>query len=349
MLSLEARLQESRALLQSTIGRISGGEDLSMDEMSDAIGLIMQGKCADTEIALLLTALRAKGESVEEIAGAAKCMRAHMTQIHSTRENLLDTCGTGGDGSGTFNVSTAAALVAAAAGASVAKHGNRGVTSKSGSADVLASLGVNVEATVEQVERCLDEVGICFCFAPLLHQSMKNVAKVRRELGVPTIFNLLGPLCNPASAPYQLLGVGRPELRTKLAEALRLLGTRRAVVVSGADGLDEVTIATTTNVSESAEGKIREFRWSPEEFGVDSRSLQSLKVDGPQASAKMIREVLDGTAGGPRDIVVLNAAAALWTVGLEQDLIACAGRAAEAIDNGSAKRLLEKLAKVSAA
>ena len=337
-------------MLQSTIGRISSGEDLSMDEMSEAIGLIMQGDCSDTEIALLLTALRAKGESVEEIAGAAQCMRSHMTRIHSTRENLLDTCGTGGDGSGTFNVSTAAALVAAAAGAAVAKHGNRGVTSKSGSADVLAELGVNVEATVKQVEGCLDEVGICFCFAPLLHQSMKNVAKVRRELGVPTIFNLLGPLCNPAGAPYQLLGVGRPDLRAKLAEALGLLGTRRALVISGEDGLDEVTIAAATNVSEAQGGAIRQFQWTPEEFGFEPHSLASLKVEGPKESAAMIKEILaGGAADGPRQIVIVNAAAALWTVGLEEKLADCAKRAAEAIDSGAATGLLDRLARVSSA
>lgn len=336
-------------MLQTTIGRVSGGEDLSMDEMSAAMGLIMQGECSDTEIALLLTALRAKGESIEEIAGAAHCLRAHMTPIRTERQHLLDTCGTGGDGSGTFNVSTAAALVAAAAGASVAKHGNRSVTSKSGSADVLAELGVNVEASVSQVERCLDQVGICFCFAPLFHRSMKNVGQVRKQLGVPTIFNLLGPLCNPAGAPYQLLGVARPELRAKLAEALRLLGTDRAVVVCGADGLDEVSIAAPTHVSEARPDQMREFEWSPADFGLQTHSLASLQVDGPQASARLIREVLDGRKGGPRDIVVLNAAAALWTIGIDTQPQVCAARAAEAIDSGAASDLLQKLVQVSTA
>ncbi len=191
------------------IGRVSGGQDLTMEEMSSAIDQIMQGNCEQQQIGLLLTALRAKGETVDEVAGAARAMRKHMKLIRSDRDDLLDTCGTGGDGSGTFNISTAAALVTAAAGVPVAKHGNRAISSKTGSADVLAVLGVNIEASITQVEACLEKLGICFCFAPLMHQSMRHVAAVRKKLGVPTIFNLLGPLCNPARAAYQLLGVGK--------------------------------------------------------------------------------------------------------------------------------------------
>ena len=250
-------------MLEATLGRVSAGRDLTTVEMTDALETIMQGRCSESEIALLLTALSAKGETVDEVAGAAAVLRRHMTPIRTKQTGLIDTCGTGGDGSGTFNISTAAALVAAAAGAPVAKHGNRRVTSKTGSADVLATLGVNIDASVEQVEACLDQLGICFCFAPLMHRSMKHVASVRRKLGVPTIFNLLGPLCNPAGAPFQLVGVGKPRFRDLLAEALTKLGTERSLVVHGEDGLDEVTLGGITHVSEAAGGKVSHFTWTP--------------------------------------------------------------------------------------
>lgn len=334
-------------MIEATLGRVVAGEDLSMDEMSAAIEAIMQGRCGEGEIATLLTALRAKGETVEEVAGAAAAMRKFMTPIRSDRDDLIDTCGTGGDGSGTFNISTAAAIVTAAAGQPVAKHGNRAITSKSGSADVLAALGVNVEADVPTVERCLEELGICFCFAPLMHQSMKHVGPVRKKLGVPTIFNMLGPLTNPAGAPFQLLGVGRPELREMLAEALVLLGTRRALVVCGEDGIDEVSLAGVTNVSEAAGGAVRGFTWTPEDFGLEPAGSESMLVDDPASSATMIRDVLAGVSGPPRDIVVLNAAAALWTAGRDESPSRCAQIAAEAIDSGAAGDLLAKLAELS--
>ena len=334
-------------MIEATIGKVSAGENLSMKEMSDAIELIMQGKCADGEIGILLTALRAKGESVEEVAGAAAAMRRHMVPIRSQRTGLLDTCGTGGDASGTFNISTAAAIVTAAAGVPVAKHGNRAMTSKTGSADVLAALGVNVDAEVAVVERCLDEVGIGFCFAPKLHPAMKHVAPVRKKLGVPTIFNLLGPLCNPAGAPFQLLGIGRADLQPLLADALALLGTERTVLVCGADGLDEVTLAASTNVIEIAAGASRTFAWSPEDFGITQGSLESTVVEDAEGSAAMIRQVLAGDPGAARDVVVLNAAAALWTAGKSEDPRQCAVLAAEAIDNGDARTTLDRLAKAS--
>ena len=318
-----------------------------MEEMASIVEEIMQGNVRDEEIALLLTALRAKGETVDEVAGAALAMRRQMTPIRTSRQNLVDTCGTGGGGSGTFNISTAAALVAAGAGAAVAKHGNRKVTSKSGSADVLAELGVNIEASVAVVERCLDEVGIGFCFAPLLHGAMKHVAAVRRSLGVPTIFNLLGPLCNPAGAPYQILGVGRPEIRNLLAAALAKLGTRHAVVVCGADGLGEVTLDGQTFVTEVQGGQLRETAWSPADFGLKSSSRESLLADDPPASAAMIRAVLDGQPGPPREIVVANAAAALWLTAENESLAACAIRAAESIDSGAARDVLARLVEVS--
>jgi anthranilate phosphoribosyltransferase len=331
-------------VIQATLGRLAAGEDLSFDEMSVAIDLVMQGRCTDGEIALLLTSLRAKGETVAELAGAAAAMRKHMTPIRTDRTGVLDTCGTGGDGSGTFNISTAAALVTAAAGVPVAKHGNRGITSRSGSADVLAALGVNIEADVPQVERCLDRLGICFCFAPLLHQSMRQVAPVRKQLGVPTIFNLLGPLSNPARAEYQLLGVGKPHLRPLLAQALAMLKVKRSLVVCGEDGLDEVTLAGGTVVSEVGPAAAREFRWTPADFGLPVSTLESLRVSGPQESAVMIRDILTGKPGPARDIVVLNAAAALWTAGKTDEPSVAAGLAAAAIDSGGAGELLAQLA-----
>jgi anthranilate phosphoribosyltransferase len=325
------------------LGRVVGGEDLSQEEMAGVIGEIMEGGWPDEQIGLLLTALRAKGESIDEIAGAATAMRRHMTPIRSTRSGVLDTCGTGGDGSQTFNISTAAALVAAAAGVPVAKHGNRGITSKSGSANVLAELGVSIEASRETVEACLDEVGVCFCFAPMLHPSMKHVAAVRQKLGVPTIFNILGPLANPAGAPFQLLGVGRAGLRPVLAEVLLRLGIQQALVVSGADGLDEVTLADVTHVSQVADGEVSELTWSPEDFGLERASLDSLRVDNAAESASIIRRILDGDPGPARDIVVLNAAAALIAAGKSVQPHDAAREAGEAIDRGAAAQLLERL------
>jgi len=323
------------------------GENLTVEEMSSVVDTIMQGKCGEEEVADLLLGLRAKGETVEEVAGAARAMRKHMTPIRTSLETVIDTCGTGGDASSTFNISTAAALVTAAAGVPVAKHGNRSITSKSGSADVFAALGVNIEASVETVERCLDEIGICFCFAPNLHPSMKHVAPVRKKLGVPTIFNMLGPLCNPASAPFQLLGVGRPPLRPMLSAALRLLGLQRAVVVCGEDGLDEVTLSGKTFVSDVTSDGIEEYSWTPEQFGLPRGDIASLRVDGPEASAEMIRGVLNGGQGAQRDIVVLNAAAALWTARQSDSLKECGEMAAEALDGGAAKRVLDGLVDAS--
>ena len=334
-------------MIESVLGRLAAGENLAQEEMAEVIDQIMQGRCVPGEIGLLLTLLREKGETCAEVAGAAAALRRHMVPIRGPRQDLLDTCGTGGDGSGTFNISTAAAIVTAAAGIPVAKHGNRRISSRTGSADVLAELGVNISATPEQVERCLAELGLCFCFAPLLHPAMKQVAEVRKSLGVPTIFNLLGPLSNPAGAPFQLLGVGRAALRPLLAEALALLGTRRALVVCGDDGLDEVTLAAETQVTLVAGDSLREFTWSPEMFGLERAPLAPLAVAGPAESAAMIRGVLAGKPGPARDIVVLNVAAALFTVGRSDDLSLCAAQGAEAIDSGAAAELLAKLGEQS--
>jgi anthranilate phosphoribosyltransferase len=334
---------EDRQLIEETLGRIAGGEDLSVEDTSRAVEAIMLGLCSDAEIGLFLSGLRLKGETVQEIAGAAAAMRRHMTPIRTSRQGVIDTCGTGGDGSRTFNISTAAAIVTAAAGVPVAKHGNRRVTSTCGSADVLAVLGVNIEAGVPLVEACLDELGICFCFAPLLHGAMKNVARVRQQLGMPTIFNLLGPLSNPARAPFQLLGVGRPELRPDMAEALRLLGIERALVVCGEDGLDEVTLNGPTRVTEIAQNRAREFVWHPHDFGIEPSGLEDLLVTGPEESAAIIRGVLAGEAGRPRDIVVLNAAAALIAAGKATGPREAAQLAVVAIDSRAASELLAKL------
>ena len=334
-------------MIESILGRLAAGEDLSMDEMSQTMDAVVEGRLNEGEVGVLLTALRAKGETSQEVAGAAAALRRHMTPIRTTRTGVLDTCGTGGDASGTFNVSTAAALVVAAAGVPVAKHGNRAVTSRTGSADALAALGVNVNASLQRVEQCLDELGICFCFAPLVHPSMKKVAEVLRKLGVPTIFNLLGPLANPAAAPLQVVGVGRSELRTLLAEALKLLGTQRALVVQGEDGLDEVTLAGPTRVTEVANGQLRNFSWTPSDFGLEPASLESLRVDNAEESSAMIRNVLSGTPGQPHDIVVINAAAALWVAERAASPRECAQIAAAAIDSGTAAALLARLVELS--
>lgn len=333
--------------IQTVVGRVSGGDDLSQAEMAHIVHSIMSGEWPDGSIQLLLNALRLKGETVAEIAGAAAAMRQHMTPIRSGRTGVLDTCGTGGDASGTFNISTAAAIVTASAGVPVAKHGNRGITSRSGSANVLAELGVNIEASVATVEKCLDELGLCFCFAPALHGAMKHVAAARKALGVPTIFNLLGPLCNPAGAEFQLLGVGKPELREKLAAALGLLGARRAVVVCGADGLDEVTLQGVTHATLVEPGTAREFSWRPADFGLAESGRESMLIRGPEDSAALIRSILAGQSGPPRDIVVLNAAAALWTAGRAVEPRECARLAAAAIDSGAAADLLRRLVEVS--
>ena len=333
--------------IDSLLGQVSGGGNLSFEEMSTSFDAIMLGQWTDDQIALLLTALAAKGETVDEVAGAADAMRRHMTPIRSRHAEVLDTCGTGGGDSKMFNVSTTAAIVAAAAGVPVAKHGNRSITSSSGSADVLTELGVNIFASTEQVEACLDELGLCFCFAPVAHPAMKHVAAVRKRLGIRTIFNILGPLVNPAGACYQLLGAGRSELRPLLAGALQRLGTRRSFVVSGEDGIGDVTLAGVTNASEVSSQGVREFKWQPEDFGIARRSLAGLAIDAPAASAVVVRKVLAREPGPARDIVILNAAAGIVVAGRASEPQAAAALATEAIDSGAAEQLLSRLAALS--
>lgn len=329
------------------IGIVAGGGDLSVSQMRETIDQMMLGRWGEEEMGLLLTALAAKGETSSEVVGAAAAMRSHMLGIRSPHAKLLDTCGTGGGGSQTFNVSTTAAIVVAAAGVPVAKHGNRSITSRSGSADVLGELGVNLEATREQVEACLAEVGLCFCFAPQCHPAMRHVGPIRKKLGISTIFNILGPLANPAGAQFQVLGAGRPELRPLLAEAVQQLGTRRTLVVSGEGGVGDVTCSGVTYVSEVTPEAIHEYQWEPGDFGVERSPLEALTVDGPAASADLIRRILAGEPGPPRDIVVLNAAAGLLVAEVATDPKSAAEQAADAIDSGAAAAVLERLAAVS--
>ncbi|HZZ26417.1 MAG TPA: anthranilate phosphoribosyltransferase [Pirellulales bacterium] len=336
-------------MITAALGRLAAGENLAQPETTAVFDAVMEGQLPEEQIALLLTALRAKGETVEEIAGAALSLRKHMLPIRTRHRTVIDTCGTGGVGSRLFNISTTAALVTAAAGVPVAKHGNRAVTSCTGSADVLAALGVNVAADVPCVERCLDELGICFCFAPLMHPTMKRVADVRRRLGVPTIFNLLGPLCNPAGAPFQLLGVGRAELRQTMAKALARLGTQHSVVVSGDGELGEVTLAGETHVTEVVhDGTLNELRWTAADFGLPPAvSLEPLIVEDSGQSANLIQRLLAGETGPAREIVAANAAAALWISGKAGSLPEGVQMAHQAINSGAAQHLLTRLVELT--
>jgi anthranilate phosphoribosyltransferase len=327
--------------------RLLAGARLDEASMGAAIDDMMSGRVAESEIAAFLTALAAKGETAEEVAGAAAALRRHMTPVRHRFDKLLDTCGTGGGGSQIFNVSTTAAIVIAACGVPVAKHGNRSVTSRSGSADVLAELGVNIAATLPQVERCLDELGLCFCFAPLMHPAMKNVSAVRKSLGIRTIFNILGPLANPARATHQLLGAGRPEIRPLLAAALERLDVERALVVSGEDGLGEVTVAGPTRISEVSAGQVREFTATPADYGLPESSLDAALVEDAAQSAAIARGVLAGQRGAPRDLVIANAATGLAAFDESLSLADAALRAAEAIDSDAARKLLERLVLLS--
>ncbi len=302
-----------------------------------------------------LVALADVGESAAEIAGVAAALRAKMLPV-AADGLVADTCGTGGDGSGSFNISTAAALVVAAAGQPVAKHGNRAVSSKTGSADVLESLGVKIDAGVEREARCLREIGLCFCLAPLHHPAMARVGPLRRSLGRPTVFNLVGPLCNPAGAAVQVIGVGRPAAREPMAEAARVLGATRAVIVSGHVGsesgpaFDEVSLFGTTDVIDVSPTATTRSRWTPEDFGLATQPaarLAELEVGGPAESAAAIRSVLAGERGPRRDVVVLNAAALLWVAGKAGDPRAAAALAAAAIDSGRAAAVLAQLAATS--
>jgi anthranilate phosphoribosyltransferase len=327
--------------LQEAIARLVDRRDLSGEEAAAAMAVIMEGNAAPSLIGAFLVALRMKGETSAEIAGCARAMRAKVTRIAAPLD-VIDTCGTGGDRSGTLNVSTAAAIVAAGAGARVAKHGNRSVSSKSGSADVLRELGVNVEAPAAVVERCLVEAGIGFLYAPLLHPAMKHAIGPRRELGLRTVFNVLGPLTNPAGARRQSMGVFSAEMTEVMAAVLRDLGSERAFVVHGEDGLDEVSVSGPTRVTELRNGDIRTRTVQPADFGLPQSRLDDLKVDGPAASAAALRKVLAGEKGPMRDFTVANAAAAIAVAGRAETFADAAALAVRAINSGAARGALEK-------
>ena len=327
--------------------------NLSRDEARQVMNEVLHGKCTDAQIAALLVALYMKGETVEEIVGFAEAIRAAAAQIYFDRETLdvsgterdalVDTCGTGGDASGTFNISTATALTVAGAGVRVAKHGNRSISSKCGSADVVESLGVNINLPPDQITACLDEVGIAFLFAPVMHSAMKHVQPARRELKLRTIFNLLGPLTNPARASAQVVGVYDASLVEKLANALKMLGVKRALVVHGDDGLDEITTSGPTKVGEVRNEWVRVYEITPEQFGMKRAPMSELTGGDVLANANIIRAILDGKKSPKRDVVVMNAAAALVAAGRADDIHVAVPMAEKSIDSGAAKAKLEKL------
>jgi anthranilate phosphoribosyltransferase len=321
-------------------------ESLTRDEARCVMSEILSGHATDVQVAGLLVALHMKGESVDEIVGFAEAIRAAATPLPisaTLAADLIDTCGTGGDARGTFNVSTATALVLAGGGVKVAKHGNRSITSKCGSADVMEALGVNIELSPEPLAACLEQVGFAFLFAPALHTATRYVQPARRELKMQTVFNLLGPLTNPAGASAQIVGVYSPELVEKLAEALWLLGLRRALVVHGADGLDEISLAGPTRVAELRDGRIRSYEVTPEEFGFPRVPLSDIAGGDAQANAEIIRGVLEGRRSPHRDIVLLNAAAAFVVAGKADSIREAIPLAEHSIDSGAARAKLEEL------
>jgi anthranilate phosphoribosyltransferase len=342
-------------MITEAIHRIANHrQSLSREEARAVMSQVLTGKCTDAQIAGLLVALHMKGETVEEIVGFAEAIRAAAVPLNlqpdrtldvsgTGRDALVDTCGTGGDASGTFNISTATALVVAGAGVRVAKHGNRSVTSKCGSADVMEALGVDINLPPARIAACLEEVGIAFLFAPAMHSAMKYVQSARRELRLRTVFNLLGPLTNPAHASAQVVGVYSAGLVEKLAEALSMLGLHRALVVHGLDGLDEITITGPTRIAEVREGTVRTYEVTPEEFGMKRGTLEEISGGDAAANAAIIREILAGTRSPRRDVVLLNAAAALVAAGRTDHLGDALPLASESIDSGAAAEKLQAL------
>jgi len=329
------------------IERLGRHEDLSEAQAAAAMGSIMRGEAAPAQIAGLLVGLAMKGERPAELVGFATTMREHAVSLRRTRGTVFDTCGTGGDRSGSFNISTAAALVVASCGVRVAKHGNRSVSSRCGSADVLQALGVDVQMTPEAASRCLDEAGIAFLFAPTFHPAMRHAAQARKDLGVRTAFNLLGPLTNPARPTHQIVGVPRPELTELIARTLLALGAERAWVVHGADGLDELSTTGHTKVSEVRDGAVHTFYVHPSDYGLPKAVAGALAGGDAAENAAIVASVLAGEPGAARDVVLLNAGAALMVAGAADSVRAGVGRAEEALDSGAARRTLARLAAVS--
>lgn len=326
------------------LNQLINQQDLSFDVMQSIMRQVMGGELSPAQISAFLVALRIKGETVDEIAAAASVMRELSTKVNvAASRHLIDTCGTGGDGIQTFNVSTTSAFVAAAAGAKVAKHGGRSVSSVCGSADVLEALGVNVNQTPEQVANCINTLGVGFMFAPNHHSAMKHAAPVRKELGVRTMFNLLGPLTNPAHAKNQLLGVFSQSLTGKLAHVLKQLGSEHVMVVCGADGMDEISFAGDTYVAELKNGKVEEYTVNPQQFGLGLHNVSSIKVANALESKTMLLDVLSGKSGAARDIVLLNAGAAIYVAGLMPSLQSGIDHAAQILDSGKALQKLQEL------
>jgi anthranilate phosphoribosyltransferase len=337
--------QEFGALIE----KLTRHEDLTSDEAAAAMTEIMEGRAAPAHIAGLLVGLAMKGERPQEIVGLARAMRAHAVKLSRTYDDVIDTCGTGGDKSGTFNISSCAAIVVAACGVRVAKHGNRSASSRTGGADVYEAMGIRITAPPAVVERCLAEVGIGFFFAPTFHPSMRHAAPVRRELGVRTAFNLLGPLTNPAGATRQIVGVSRPEFTELLARTLMLLGTERAWVVHGADGIDELTTSGYTKISECRAGAVNTFYLHPADVGLPKAPTSAVVGGDARANAAIVRSVLDGERGAARDVVLLNAGAALFVAGAAASVQEGIARAAAAIDRGDARKTLDRLIAASSA
>ncbi|UOF89715.1 anthranilate phosphoribosyltransferase [Fodinisporobacter ferrooxydans] len=331
-------------MFSTTLRKVADGQMLLEQEAYAAMQTIMQGDATPAQIAGFLTALRLRGETVDEIVGFANAMRSFAVPFASPYQTFIDTCGTGGDGADTFNISTAAAFVVAAAGVPVAKHGNRAVSSKSGSADVLQQLGVEIQLSQEEAQTCFREVGVCFMFAPLYHPAMKHAVGPRKELGFRTVFNVLGPLTNPAMAPRQVLGVYNENLVAKIAQVMARLGTEHALIVHGAGGLDELSVCGSTTVAEVKDGSILEYSITPEQLGMDTYPLSDIRGGDALYNAQMIREVLAGKrSDGARGIVALNAAASLYVGGLADSLRAGVKIAEEMIDSGKAYDKLQQL------
>ncbi len=329
------------------LDKLQRRQDLTADEASAAMGEIMEGRAQPAHIAGFLVGLAMKGERPAEIVGLARAMRARATKLSRAHEPVFDTCGTGGDRAHTFNVSTVAALIVASCGVRVAKHGNRSVSSRCGSADLFEALGVNITAPPDIVERCLDDANIAFFFAPTFHPSMRHAGQTRRELGIPTAFNLLGPLTNPAGAARQLVGVPRPELTELVARSLLLLGSERAWVVHGADGLDEISTTGYTKVSECRDGTVNTFYVHPSDFGLGKTTTDSLRGGDAAENAAIARRVLAGERGPARDIVLLNAAAALLISAAAETIPDGLEAAGRALDQGLAARALERMVQIS--
>ncbi|HZN48557.1 MAG TPA: anthranilate phosphoribosyltransferase [Ramlibacter sp.] len=334
---------------QEALQRTIEHREIFHDEMLKLMRMIMSGELSPVMTAAIVTGLRVKKETIGEITAAAQVMREFSTKVHvADKTNLVDIVGTGGDGSHTFNISTCSMFVAAAAGAKVSKHGGRSVSSKSGSADVLEAMGLNINLSPEAIASCIQQTGIGFMFAPNHHPAMKNVAPVRKELGVRTIFNILGPLTNPASAPNILMGVFHPDLVGIQVRALQRLGADHALVVYGRDGMDEVSLGAATMVGELKNGEIREYEIHPEDFGMPMASNRALKVETPQESLALMRQVLDNQPGAARDIVIFNAGAALYAANVAPDIKQGIVQARAALDSGAARAKLEQLVRVSA-